>query len=61
MSNSGFPQLEQRLRSNTSGDVFFDRFNRGRYATDASHYQMMPLGVVAPRSVAEAERARERR
>src|SRR5207237_7255415 len=27
------------------------------YATDASHYQVMPLGVVAPRSVAEAERA----
>src|SRR2546423_3154551 len=34
----------------------FDRFSRGRYATDASHYQMMPLGVVAPRTVAEAER-----
>ncbi|HEV7800007.1 MAG TPA: FAD-binding oxidoreductase, partial [Burkholderiales bacterium] len=35
----------------------FDGFSRGRYATDASHYQMMPLGVVAPRTVAEAERA----
>src|SRR3954454_417912 len=35
----------------------FDRFSRGRYATDASHYQMMPLGVVAPRTIAEAERA----
>src|SRR5207245_2878797 len=33
------------------------RFTRGRYATDASHYQMMPLGVVLPRSIAEAERA----
>src|SRR5205085_4681003 len=28
----------------------------GRYATDASHYQMMPVGVVAPRTIAEAER-----
>ena len=32
-------------------------FSRGRYATDASAYQMMPLGVVVPRTVAEAERA----
>src|SRR5262249_44817154 len=38
------------------GDIWFDRFTRGRYATDASHYQMMPLGVVAPRSVADVER-----
>jgi FAD/FMN-containing dehydrogenase/Fe-S oxidoreductase len=51
------PGLEHRLKREISGDVWFDRFTRGRYATDASHYQMMPFGVVAPRSVAEAERA----
>src|SRR5579862_6451586 len=51
------PGLERRLKAEVTGDVWFDRFTRGRYATDASHYQMMPLGVVAPRSVAEAERA----
>src|ERR1700746_1696672 len=51
------PGLERRLKAELSGDVRFDRFTRGRYATDASHYQMMPLGVVAPRSMAEAERA----
>src|SRR5262250_623134 len=51
------PGLEHRLKREISGDVWFDRFTRGRYATDASHYQMMPLGIVAPRSVAEAERA----
>jgi FAD/FMN-containing dehydrogenase/Fe-S oxidoreductase len=51
------PGLEHRLKREISGDVWFDRFTRGRYATDASHYQMMPLGVVAPRSIAEAERA----
>ncbi|HEU4662281.1 MAG TPA: FAD-linked oxidase C-terminal domain-containing protein [Pseudolabrys sp.] len=49
--------LEQRLRSALNGDVWFDRFTRGRYATDASHYQITPVGVVAPHSVAEAERA----
>jgi FAD/FMN-containing dehydrogenase/Fe-S oxidoreductase len=57
MSNSGFGRLEQRLRSNTTGDVFFDAFNRGRYATDASFYQVMPLGVVVPRTIDEALRA----
>ena len=51
------PGLERRLKAEISGDVRFDRFTCGRYATDASHYQMLPLGVVAPRSVAEAERA----
>src|SRR6202171_2523343 len=50
------PGLERRLKAEVTGDVWFDRFTLGRYATDASHYQMMPLGVVAPRSVAEAER-----
>src|SRR5882724_3393936 len=51
------PGLERRLKAEITGDVMFDRFSRGRYATDSSHYQMMPLGVVAPRSIAEAERA----
>src|SRR5438105_4017314 len=51
------PGLERRLKADVTGDVLFDRFSRGRYATDASHYQMMPVGVVVPRTVAEAERA----
>src|SRR5215467_9792290 len=51
------PGLERRLKAEISGEIAFDRFTRGRYATDASHYQMMPLGVVMPRTVAEAERA----
>src|SRR5215467_829538 len=51
------PGLKNRLKREISVDVWFDHFTRGRYATDASHYQMMPLCVVAPRSVAEAERA----
>ncbi len=44
------PGFERRLRADVSGGVHFDRFSRGRYATDASHYQIMPLGVVTPRS-----------
>jgi FAD/FMN-containing dehydrogenase/Fe-S oxidoreductase len=51
------PGLERRLKTELTGEVRFDRFTRGRYATDASHYQIMPLGVVTPRNMAEAERA----
>src|SRR6266513_4863364 len=51
------PGLERRLKAQSVGEILFDAFTRGRYATDASSYQMMPLGVVLPRSVAEAERA----
>src|SRR6185437_16710879 len=49
--------LEDRLRREITGDVFFDAFNRGRYATDASFYQIMPAGVVVPRTMDEALRA----
>jgi FAD/FMN-containing dehydrogenase/Fe-S oxidoreductase len=51
------PGLERRLKAEVAGGVDFGRFTRGRYATDASHYQIMPLGVVMPRSIEEAERA----
>ncbi|MBR1167358.1 FAD-binding and (Fe-S)-binding domain-containing protein [Bradyrhizobium liaoningense] len=49
--------LERRLRSELTGDVLFDGFSRGRYATDASFYQIMPSGVVVPKSMDEALRA----
>ena len=51
-----FPGLERRLKAEQIGEVRFDAFTRGRYATDASHYQMTPLGVVTPRTIDEAER-----
>ncbi|MGB6558302.1 MAG: FAD-linked oxidase C-terminal domain-containing protein [Pseudolabrys sp.] len=51
------PGLERRLKAELTGEVQFDRFARGRYATDASHYQIMPIGVVAPRTIEEADRA----
>jgi FAD/FMN-containing dehydrogenase/Fe-S oxidoreductase len=57
MAETVLPALERRLKAELKGEVNFDRFTRGRYATDASHYQIMPLGVVAPRSMEEAERA----
>ena len=49
--------LERALREEGVGEVQFDAFARGRYATDASSYQIMPLGVVVPGSIEEATRA----
>ena len=48
--------LATKLKREVTGDVWFDAFNRGRYATDASHYQIMPVGVVVPRTMDEALR-----
>ena len=48
--------LAAKLQREVTGDVWFDAFNRGRYATDASHYQIMPDGVVVPRTMNEALR-----
>jgi FAD/FMN-containing dehydrogenase/Fe-S oxidoreductase len=41
--------LATQLQQELEGDVLFDPFSRGRYATDASIYQIRPLGVVVPR------------
>src|ERR1700761_9852628 len=49
--------LKERLSREITGDVFFDSFNRGRYATDASFYQIVPAGVVVPRTIDEGLRA----
>src|SRR5712672_3328849 len=48
--------LEEQLARETTGQVLFDPFNRGRYATDASFYQILPFGVVVPRTMEEALR-----
>ena len=42
----GDEKLAARLQTAIKGDVKFDPFTRGRYATDASHYQIEPAGVV---------------
>ena len=42
--------LAARLRKEVDGEVLFDAASRGRYATDASIYQVEPVGVVVPRS-----------
>src|SRR6184192_1948391 len=48
--------LAARLRKEIEGEVMFDAASRGRYSTDASIYQVEPIGVVVPRTE-EAARA----
>src|ERR1700722_8943850 len=46
LDNPASSGLETRLRREIKGGVLFARFPRGRYSTDASIYQIEPLGVV---------------
>ncbi|MEM7222201.1 MAG: FAD-linked oxidase C-terminal domain-containing protein [Pseudomonadota bacterium] len=47
----GDSALARRLAGALQGEVLFDAFSRGRYATDASIYQIEPIGVVVPRGL----------
>jgi len=53
ISNEVAGLLAKRLRSDTRGEVLFSAADRGRYATDASIYQAMPLGVFVPRDASD--------
>ena len=52
MSTTSFQDsaLAISLQRETSAEVLFDDFSRGLYSTDASIYQIMPLGVVVPKT-----------
>jgi FAD/FMN-containing dehydrogenase/Fe-S oxidoreductase len=49
-SNEIAGKLAQRLSQETQGEVLFSAADAGRYATDASIYQVMPVGVFVPKS-----------
>jgi FAD/FMN-containing dehydrogenase len=49
-SNEVAGRLAARLAAETRGEVLFSPADRGRYATDASIYQIDPVGVVVPRT-----------
>jgi len=48
--------LAARLRKELDAEILFDHASRGRYSTDASIYQVEPIGIVVPRTE-EAARA----
>ncbi len=50
-------RLAERLAREIEGEVLFDAFSRGRYATDASIYQIEPVGVVVPKRWHDVEAA----
>jgi FAD/FMN-containing dehydrogenase/Fe-S oxidoreductase len=53
----GDPALAARLRRSLRGAVLFDAASRGRYSTDASIYEIEPLGVVVPRDAEDVASA----
>ncbi len=50
MSEPDMAAVAARLRRESTTEVLFTAADRGRYATDASIYQVMPLGVAVPRT-----------
>ena len=50
-------ELAKRLRQETSGEVMTDSASRGRYATDASIYQAMPVAVFVPKTTQDIANA----
>ena len=57
MPDKASMMIKDRLAREITGEVLFDSYSRGRYATDASFYQIMPFGVVVPKTIDEALRA----
>ena len=43
-------ELQKELEQNITGEVRFDQMSKTIYSTDASIYQIAPIGVVLPRS-----------
>ena len=65
----GDSSLATRLSKELQGEILFDAASRGRYSTDASIYQVEPIGIVIPKGeedivcvyiCKERERERER-
>ncbi|MDA1279637.1 MAG: FAD-binding protein [Chloroflexi bacterium] len=54
-TNSSTADLEADLRAAVDGEVRFDAISRNMYSTDASIYQMEPIGVVIPRNSADVQ------
>ncbi len=57
ISGSEVSAIAEELRGQIAGEVRMDRYNRLMYSTDASMYQMTPIGVVVPRNADDVEAA----
>ncbi|MDO8456450.1 MAG: FAD-linked oxidase C-terminal domain-containing protein [Burkholderiaceae bacterium] len=56
-SNEVAGLLAKRLAQETQGEVLFSAADKGRYATDASIYQVIPVGAFVPKTAADVEQA----
>ena len=54
---AGADELERRLRAEVRGEVRFDAASRALYATDASNYRHVPIGLVVPLDEQDVETA----
>ncbi len=45
-----YSDLESSLKNKLSGEVHFDKISKTLYSTDASNYQIEPVGVVIPKN-----------
>jgi FAD/FMN-containing dehydrogenase/Fe-S oxidoreductase len=52
-------EIEAELKKRIEGDIRFDRYSRLLYSTDASIYQIEPVGVVVPRHKDDVQAAIE--
>ncbi|HEX9442937.1 MAG TPA: FAD-linked oxidase C-terminal domain-containing protein [Candidatus Binatia bacterium] len=52
-------ELATELRKRVEGEVRFDKYSRLLYSTDASMYEIEPIGVVIPRHKGDAQAAIE--
>ncbi|HFB52087.1 MAG TPA: FAD-binding oxidoreductase, partial [Anaerolineae bacterium] len=53
------PDFWAELRRHVAGDVKNDLYSRTLYSTDASNYQVQPLGVFFPRNADDIQAATE--
>ena len=60
MPRAAIPPWPGACSAEIAGEVLLDPFDRGRYSTDASIYQVEPLAVVVPKTDADAGGARAR-
>ena len=50
LAQSQADSLHRELRKRIEGEVRFDAASRAIYATDASNYRQVPIGVVIPKT-----------
>ncbi|NIP23211.1 MAG: FAD-binding oxidoreductase, partial [Phycisphaerae bacterium] len=50
LTDTVYTDLEASLKNKISGEVYFDQTSKILYSTDASNYQIEPIGVVVPKN-----------